>query len=86
VRAFPTDTGVTVEVEDNGSGIPGDILHRIFDSFFTTKPPGSGTGLGLNISRNIVMQHHGGDLSVDSVPGRTAFHVQLPLRLPQSGE
>jgi signal transduction histidine kinase len=86
VRAIPTDTGLTVEVEDNGSGIPEEIRQRIFDSFFTTKPPGSGTGLGLDISRNIVLHHHGGNLSVDSEPGRTTFKVELPLRLPNSGK
>ena len=82
VRAKPTESGVVVEVEDNGSGIPAEIQSRIFDSFFTTKPPGSGTGLGLDISRNIVIHHHGGNLTVDSQPGRTVFRVELPLRLP----
>lgn len=82
IRAAPVDSGVAVEVEDNGPGIPVEIQDRIFDSFFTTKPPGSGTGLGLDISRNIVMHHHGGNLTVDSRPGRTVFRVELPLRLP----
>jgi signal transduction histidine kinase len=82
VRAEPTESGVAVEVEDNGPGIPEEIQSRIFDSFFTTKPPGSGTGLGLDISRNIVIHHHGGNLTVDSRPGRTVFRVELPLRLP----
>ncbi len=82
VRATPTESGVVVEVEDNGPGIPEEIQSRIFDSFFTTKPPGSGTGLGLDISRNIVIYHHGGNLTVDSRPGRTVFRVELPLRLP----
>jgi len=83
VRATPTESGVVVEVEDNGPGIPEEIQQRIFDSFFTTKPPGSGTGLGLDISRNIVIHHHAGNLTVDSQPGRTVFRVQLPLRLPE---
>lgn len=82
VRANPTESGVVVEIEDNGPGIPEEIRSRIFDSFFTTKPPGSGTGLGLDISRNIVIHHHGGNLTVDSQPGRTVFRVELPLRLP----
>jgi signal transduction histidine kinase len=82
VRATPTESGVAVEVEDNGPGIPEEIRSRIFDSFFTTKPPGSGTGLGLDISRNIVIHHHGGNLTVESQPGRTVFRVELPLRLP----
>jgi signal transduction histidine kinase len=83
VRATPTESGVVVEVEDNGPGIPEDIRPRIFDSFFTTKPPGSGTGLGLDISRNLVIHHHGGNLTVESQPGRTVFRVELPLRLPE---
>ena len=86
VRAFTTDSGVVVEIEDNGPGIPDEIQKRVFDSFFTTKPPGSGTGLGLDISRNIVIQHHGGNLTVDSEPGRTTFKVELPLRLPGGGK
>jgi signal transduction histidine kinase len=82
IRAFPIDSGVAVEVEDNGPGIPPDIQARVFDSFFTTKPPGSGTGLGLDISRSIVMTRHGGTIGVSSEPGRTAFRVELPLRPP----
>jgi signal transduction histidine kinase len=82
IRAFPTGDGVVVEVEDNGPGIPEDIQSRIFDSFFTTKPPGSGTGLGLDISRSIVMTRHGGAIGVESEPGRTVFRVELPLKPP----
>lgn len=82
VRVARFESGVGVEIEDNGPGIPEDIQSRIFDSFFTTKPPGSGTGLGLDISRNIVIHHHGGNLTVDSQPGRTLFRVELPPRLP----
>jgi signal transduction histidine kinase len=86
VRTAPVDSGVAVEVEDNGPGIPAEIHERIFDSFFTTKPPGAGTGLGLDISRNIVIHHHAGNLTVDSHPGRTVFRVELPLRLPARPE
>ena len=82
VRTMTADGGVAVEIEDNGPGIPEEIQKRIFDSFFTTKPPGSGTGLGLDISRNIVIYHHSGNLTVESKPGRTVFRVDLPLRLP----
>ncbi len=81
VRTMVTDGGVAVEIEDNGPGIPREIQRRVFDSFFTTKPPGSGTGLGLDISRNIVLHHHGGNLTVASEPGKTVFRVELPLRL-----
>ena len=70
---------VVVEIEDNGPGIPEEIQPRIFDSFFTTKPPGKGTGLGLDISYNIVVQKHRGDVKLFSEPGKTRFEVWLPL-------
>ncbi len=73
-----------VEIEDDGPGIPADVKQRIFDSFFTTKPPGSGTGLGLDISYGIVVNRHGGDITVDSEPGRTTFRVALPIAGPPS--
>jgi signal transduction histidine kinase len=73
---------VVVEVEDNGPGIPEKIQHRVFDSFFTTKPPGSGTGLGLDISRSIITDRHGGWIGLESAPGRTVFRVKLASRPP----
>jgi signal transduction histidine kinase len=73
---------VIVEVEDNGPGIPGDVRERIFDAFFTTKPPGEGTGQGLNISYQIVVLDHHGELAVESAPGRTTFRVTLPIAGP----
>ncbi len=68
-----------VQIEDNGPGIPEDVLPHLFEPFFTTKPPGSGTGLGLNISHNIVVQKHQGRIEVTSEPGRTCFEVRIPL-------
>jgi signal transduction histidine kinase len=69
---------VHVRVEDDGCGMAADVQERIFDPFFTTKPVGQGTGLGLSISYQIV-RDHGGDLSVESAPGRGAcFRVRLP--------
>ena len=70
-----------VEIEDNGSGIPESIQANIFDPFFTTKSPGQGTGLGLNISHNIIVQKHKGRMDVYSHPGKTRFEVHLPLYL-----
>ncbi len=78
-----TGTGsgeVWIEVEDNGSGIPKEILSRIFDPFFTTKPVGKGTGLGLSLSYGIV-QKHNGRLEVTSEVGQgTCFRVTLPIK------
>jgi signal transduction histidine kinase len=73
---------VIVEVEDNGPGIPASVQPHVFDPFFTTKPPGIGTGLGLNISQNIIVQKHGGTIAVTSQPGKTCFRVRLPLTVP----
>lgn len=72
-----------VEVADNGCGIAPEVQPRIFDPFYTTKPPGQGTGLGLSLSYGIV-RNHGGRIDVQSTPGRgTVFRIVLPLR--QSG-
>ncbi|HVM66608.1 MAG TPA: ATP-binding protein [Acidimicrobiales bacterium] len=77
VRVGPGEQRVVVEVEDNGPGIPDDVVDRIFEPFFTTKPPGAGTGLGLDLARRIV-EAHKGELRVESEPGRTVFTVVLP--------
>jgi signal transduction histidine kinase len=68
-----------IEITDDGPGIPPEIRDRIFDSFFTTKDVGSGTGLGLATARRIVVDGHNGSLTVDSRPGETIFHVRLPI-------
>ncbi len=72
------DGRALVEVADSGPGIPPEALPRIFDAFFTTKPRGEGSGLGLHICRKIV-QRHGGTLEVQTRPGHTVFSVKLPL-------
>ncbi len=86
IRTGVDDGGVVVEIEDDGPGIPDAIQSRVFDAFFTTKPPGKGTGLGLNTSYNAVVKKHGGTIGVDSVPGRTRFTVRLPLRSTSDAE
>jgi signal transduction histidine kinase len=68
-----------VDVSDDGPGIPAEIRGQVFDSFFTTKEAGQGTGLGLATAQRIVEERHGGSLTVDSEPGRTTFHVSLPF-------
>jgi signal transduction histidine kinase len=79
VRTYQEDPWLVVEIEDDGPGIPDEIQSKIFDPFFTTKGPGDGTGLGLNISRNLIVQKHGGQISVLSKPGSTCFSVRLPM-------
>jgi PAS domain S-box-containing protein len=79
VSSFRRDDHVVVQVSDNGVGIPADEIDRIYDPFFTTKPPGKGTGLGLFTCYRTV-QRHGGEISVDSQVGvGTSFDVALPI-------
>lgn len=73
-----TNFGLMVCITDNGSGIPEDIQSRIFEPFYTTKPVGEGTGLGLDIAHRIIARQHQGYIDVDSRPGRTVFQVSLP--------
>ena len=73
------DGWVLVEVQDNGPGMPPEVQTRVFDAFFTTKPPGKGTGMGLDISYNIVATKHRGNISVVSRSGFTCFQVMLPV-------
>lgn len=68
---------ILVYVTDNGPGIPAGLLDTIFDPFFTTKPVGKGTGLGLEIVRQIIRQHNG-EVTVTSSPGKTVFRVCFP--------
>ncbi len=70
---------IRITVEDTGSGIPDDVLPRIFEPYFTTKPQGAGTGLGLAIARDIVVEH-GGTLSVSTRMGiGTTFQIEFPI-------
>ena len=79
IRTYVKDENVCVEISDTGVGIPPDIQKKMFDPFFTTKPVGEGTGLGLNITYNIIRQHNG-DIAVHSKPGEgTTFTISLPI-------
>jgi signal transduction histidine kinase len=72
---------IEISVKDNGAGIPEDIKEKIFQPFFTTKPTGSGTGLGLSMSYDIITKGHGGELSIDSNnENNTVFIISLPIR------
>ena len=73
---------VDVQVRDNGNGIPEAVREEIFTPFFTTKPAGEGTGLGLSLSYDIVVKRHGGNLTVATEPGKfTVFTASLPRTL-----
>ena len=71
---------LAVSITDHGAGIPAEVRPRIFEAFFTTKPQGSGTGLGLEIVHRIVTQKFGGTIDVESEPGSTRFIVRLPVK------
>jgi two-component system, NtrC family, sensor kinase len=73
------DGKIEIRVKDNGLGIPQKILDKIFQPFFTTKPTGEGTGLGLSLSYDIITKEHGGELKVDTKEGEYAeFIILLP--------
>ena len=75
------DSSVIIRIRDNGSGISAENLNRIFDPFYTTKAVGEGTGLGLAVSYQIVVDEHHGQLTVDSTPGEsTTFNIRIPCR------
>ncbi len=73
---------VVVEVGDSGPGMPPHVAARAFEPFYTTKDVGKGTGLGLDIARRIVVERHGGAITIDSRPGKTVLQVRLPVRPP----
>ncbi|MEC9345005.1 MAG: PAS domain-containing protein [Pseudomonadota bacterium] len=80
------DSSVDFVIRDNGTGIPDHVRAKLFQPFYTTKPAGEGTGLGLSLSYEVVVQHHGGTIAVDSVPGEfAAFVVTLPRHRSKEG-
>ena len=81
VTATTKDLGDNVEIRirDNGTGIPDEVKVKIFNPFFTTKPAGEGTGLGLSMSHDIIVKQHGGKIDVETKPGQfTEFKIVLP--------
>ncbi len=86
LRTYEESDQVVVEIIDNGPGIPEETQSRIYEPFFTTKPPGQGTGLGLHVTHDIVVNRHHGLLLVESKPGETKFKVILPKRIKQKGK
>ena len=77
IRIEQQDEQIIVRITDSGCGIPAEIKDKIFQPFFTTKPMGEGSGLGLDISRKIIDKHHG-NITVESSPGCTTFDVMIP--------
>jgi signal transduction histidine kinase len=81
IAARPEDEEtLLVTITDNGPGISAEILPHIFEPFYTTKPVGAGTGLGLDTTYRIITQRHGGEIRAVSKPGETRFEVRLPRR------
>ena len=81
LHTYAEDDNAVVEITDNGPGIPEDVQAHIFEPFYTTKEPGVGTGLGLHIAYNIVVDKHNGKIEVASKPGETCFRVTIPRKL-----
>jgi len=72
---------VEIRIRDNGTGIADEVREKMFNPFFTTKPAGEGTGLGLSMSHDIVVKQHGGAIDVATVPGKfTEFTIVLPRK------
>ncbi len=83
VSATTKDRGgeVEIRIRDNGTGIPPEVTEKMFNPFFTTKPAGEGTGLGLSMSHDIIVKQHGGTIDVDTQPGAfTEFRIVLPRK------
>jgi two-component system NtrC family sensor kinase len=77
VRTNNRDKDIVISIEDNGGGIPNDVISQVFHPFFTTKPPG--TGLGLSISYDIIVQEHNGKIDVETQEGLfTKFVISFP--------
>jgi signal transduction histidine kinase len=84
VAARPDDGAVLIEIGDTGAGMSPEVASRAFEPFYTTKDVGAGTGLGLDIAQRIVVERHGGTITIDSHPGETVLRVRLPIRKPGS--
>ena len=78
IRVYQDQDNVVVSITDSGKGIPPEIMSEIFTPFFSTKPVGEGTGIGLDIVKRIIEKHEG-KIEVESVPGKTTFRVILPI-------
>src|SRR6185312_13395346 len=80
VKTIEINDKIEIKVSDNGIGIPQKVIDKILQPFFTTKPTGQGTGLGLSLSYDIIVKGHGGTIQINSVEGEgSEFIIQLPL-------
>jgi signal transduction histidine kinase len=79
VATYADGDCIVVDVVDSGQGMASEVQERAFEPFFTTKDVGKGTGLGMDISRRIVVERHRGEITFESVPGQTIARVRLPL-------
>ena len=66
-----SETNVEIRIRDNGTGIPAEVQEKMFNPFFTTKPAGEGTGLGLSMTHDIIVKQHGGKIDVETEPGNS---------------
>ena len=82
VRVWTEDNCMKISFEDNGEGMTDEVKQRLFENFFTTKPIGQGTGLGMSITRDIIENKHGGKITFNSTLGEgTTFEFTIPVRL-----
>ncbi|MCL4791975.1 MAG: hypothetical protein KJ040_07985, partial [Gammaproteobacteria bacterium] len=80
------DDWAEIRISDTGCGMTPEVAARIFDPFFTTKAVGKGTGQGLAITYNVIVEKHGGTITVESRPGAgSTFIIRLPLQVPDAG-
>jgi signal transduction histidine kinase len=81
VRTVKKQDEIEIYVKDNGTGIPENVLDKIYQPFFTTKPTGEGTGLGLSLSYDFITKGHGGEMKVETQEGEgSEFIIQIPIR------
>jgi signal transduction histidine kinase len=81
ISVTSTADTLTIIIKDNGIGMSNEVKQRLYENFFTTKPVGEGTGLGMGITRDIIENRHGGQLSFDSIENEfTSFTIQIPIK------
>ncbi|MDX6253131.1 MAG: hypothetical protein QOF10_6491 [Kribbellaceae bacterium] len=82
IATRPDGNDVVVEIGDTGAGMSPQVAARAFEAFYTTKDVGKGTGLGLDIAQRIIVERHGGTITIDSKPAQTVLRVRIPIRQP----